>query len=219
MNFVLGVVSSVFASVIVVAASRVSLRWLRAFPRGVEFVRPNRHEYVSRIAAQIRQNRNALFFKGMTGYDLFSADLIRSALEETRVDVWKQIVFVLTSPKSPAFHTEPNRFYTAERLAGLQKVAVDFLNERALATARPNEACTRGIFYVTEPLTLINLLVLDSEAFVFFRGFTDAEGPAGQVIVRLQLSKCPQLIRDLVEYVRRYYIEQCVGAGGLSAPD
>jgi len=216
MNFVLGVVSSVFASVIVIAASRMSLRWLRAFPRGVEFVRPNRHEYVSRIAAQIRQNKNTFFFKGLTGYDLFSADLIRSALEETRVDTWKQIVFVLTRPMSPAFHVEPNRFYTAERLAGMQKIVVDFLNERLLEVARPSEACTRGVFYVTESSTLINLLVLDNEAFVFFRGFTNTEGPAGQVIIRLQLLKCPQLIRDLVEYVRQHYIDQCARVGGSS---
>lgn len=32
-------------------------------------MRPSRHEYVSRIAVQIRKNRNTLFFKGLTGYD------------------------------------------------------------------------------------------------------------------------------------------------------
>jgi hypothetical protein len=134
------------------------------------------------------------------------------------VDTWKQLVFVLTSPHSPAFQAEPNRFYIADRLASFQKVVVDFLTERLPALARSDEACIRGIFYVSESKTLINLLVLDSEAFVFFRGFTEAEGPGGQVIIRLQLSKCPQLICDLIDHVRQYYIEQCVGAAVRNPP-
>jgi len=75
----------------------------------------------------------------------------------------------------------------------------------------------RGIYYITESLSVINLLVLDSEAFVFFRGFNKAEGASGQVIIRLDLLRCPELIRELVAFVKQHYISQYAAVSRASS--
>jgi hypothetical protein len=134
------------------------------------------------------------------------------------VDDWKEVMFVLVCPTSDAFAAEQNPYNTAERVIGLQRVVVDFLSEKLLSATRPNKDCTHGVFYVKESIALVNLLVLDDYAFVFFRGFTKTEGPAGQVIVKIQLSKCPQLLRELFDLIQRYYIGLCKSDAAISPP-
>ncbi|NTW99156.1 MAG: hypothetical protein HGB35_04355, partial [Geobacteraceae bacterium] len=79
-NFLLGVLSSLAASFLYVVLTRTSLRWWRSYPRGIRFVEPERDQYIHKIGELIRSNRNSLFFKGFTGFDLFSSDIIKSAL-------------------------------------------------------------------------------------------------------------------------------------------
>lgn len=176
MDFVLGVVSSLAASVIFVWVSKLSfewIRWMRSIPKGIRFVSLDRHAYLKRISMLIRNNKRKLFYKGITGFDLFSSDIVKLALDETKVDGWEQIVFILTDPKSKAFSSEPDKSYTPERLARLQQTVVDFLTVCLFATPPASDKTTKkGIFYIEEDKNLFNLLVLDSEAYVFFRGFS-----------------------------------------------
>jgi hypothetical protein len=209
MEFVAGVVSSLVASILLLVLSRTSLRRLRGFPRGVQLLEPVREEYTKDIASQIRTNSRTLFFKGLTGYDLFSSEHIQSALTEIRTDGWEELVFVLTDPSSPAFHAEPSKYYTAQRLSDLQQIVVDFLDDKLIASVRPDGNCIRGVFHIPEERTMVNLLVLDNEAIIFFRGFTPKEGPSGQVIVKVNLTKCSPMIKELITSVKSYYIERC----------
>lgn len=214
MEFLLGVVSSLIASLIFVWASKVTfewIQWLRAFPKGIRLVALDRHAYLKRIAALIRSNKKRLFFRGLTGFDLFSSDIVKMAFDETKVDSWEELVFVLTDPKSKAFSSEPDKSLTPERLTRLQQTVIDFLNDYFFAKPPTSDKTTkRGIFYIEEDKNLFNMLILDTEAYIFFRGFTARHKAAtGQVIVNINLQKCPELVEALISHVKEYYLQSC----------
>ena len=208
MELLVGVLASLVAAFIFTALTRATVRTLRSFPHGIRFLKPDRQAYTARIASLLREHTHCLFFKGLTGYDLFSSELIRSALEQKHIEHWENFILLLTSSRSPAFHAEPNPYYTATRLAALQKIVVDFVRERVLSRAKETRGSIKGIFYVHEHNTLLNILVLDTEAFFFIRGFTRAEGPSGQIIVNVDLLRCPPLVRDFVAHLRQHYIDR-----------
>ena len=205
-EFVLGVLASLVATIIYVVASRASLRWWRAYPRGIRIVATDREWYLSRIADLIRSNKNRLFFKGFTGFDLFSSEMIKSALDATRTDNWNEMVFVLTDPDSSAFDSERNRYYTRTHLTHLQETVRQYLQERLLPCVRVRDGGICGVFLIPEDKNFLNLLVLDDEAFIFLRGFTETKGPAGQIIVNVTLSKAPELVRELLVFMKERYL-------------
>lgn len=204
--FALGVLSSLVATIVYVVSLRVSLRWWRAYPRGIRLVAPDREWYLKRIADLIRSNKNRLFYKGFTGFDLFSSEVIKSAFDETRTDNWSEFVFVLTEPNSPAFDSERNRYYTRAHLEHLQETVRQYLQERLLPCVRVRDGGTCGVFWIPEEKNFQNVLILDDEAFIFLRGFTETKGPAGQIIVNVTFSKAPELVRELLLFMKERYL-------------
>jgi hypothetical protein len=206
-TILLGILSSLIASLIFIKLTKLSFRLYRSFPKGVRFISPNRDVYLKMIANLISQNEQTFFFKCITGYDLFSSEIIKESFDNKRMDCWKELFFVFTHPKSRAFQTEPNPLYTPGKLERFQQTVLDYIQDRLFENLPNSGNPQRGIYFIDEDKNLFNLLILDTEAFVFFRGFTQEKGAKGQIIINVNLTKCPVLVKELIEFVKNYYLK------------
>lgn len=203
-SFLLGISSSLIATILYIKFSNVSIAL--PFLRGIRFIPPNREKYTREISNLIRVNENRFIFKGFTGFDLFSADKIKRALEETRTDTWQNLFFIFTDCQKLEFQVELHTEYTKERLIHLQNNVLDFIrtsvlkdNQSVLSTVR------KGICFTTTESNFFNLLILDELMFVFFRGFSKQKGAKSQIILRIDLNKCPKKVYHFISAIEKFY--------------
>ena len=170
------------------------------FIRGVKVISNSRSAYCQEAASLLEGSKKFLFVKSFTGFDLFTHEIVKAAIRNIASDTIEEINIIFTDSKSKAFTSELNQKYTVDYLCNLHKIAYDSLQS--------NLKGNHNIYYLDEDRCLIMMLMNESTAYIYFRGFTILHAAEGLLIFKIDLTKTIPLLSNLLLYVKDYFINK-----------
>jgi len=168
--------------------------------RGVKIISNNRSTYCHEVATLLESSNNFLFVKSFTGFDIFTHEIVKEAIRKIASDTIKEINIILTGLKSKAYTNELNNRYTFDYLCSLHKMACDSLLS--------NLKVKHNLYYLDEDRSLIMMIMNESSAYVFFRGFTTLHASDGLLIFKINLTNTIPLLSNLLLFLKDYFIKK-----------